>query len=76
MVRRQEEGKVRGEAMGVECLWEALGLGQGWDVTLAGPKVLLAFKFYSSVHSSQSSGNLPSSRTRKGEKFKQQIDST
>lgn len=64
---RQNEAKVWGEVMGVECLWEALALRQGWDVTLAGPNVLLVFKFYISVHSSKSSGNLPSSRRRRGE---------
>lgn len=63
-------GNVWGEAMGGEGLWEALGLRQGWDVTLAVPKVLLAFKFYFSKHSSKSSGDLPSPRIRRGEKFK------
>lgn len=64
----QNEAKVWGEVMGVECLWEALALRQGWDGTLASPNVLLVFKFYFSVHSSKSSGNLPSSRRRGGDK--------
>lgn len=42
----QNEAKVWNEVMGVECLWEALALRQGWDVTLAGLNVLLVLKFY------------------------------
>lgn len=72
----QGEGKVWGEALGVECLWESLELEQGWDMTLAGPDVLLALTFYFSVHSSQPSGNLPPPRIRRRKKFKQQIDPT
>lgn len=35
---------------------------QSWDVTLAGPDVLLAFKFDFLVHNSQPTGNHPSLR--------------
>lgn len=42
--------------------------GLGCD--LGSPKSAPAFKFYFSKHSSQSSGDLPSPRIRRGEKFK------
>ena len=61
----QDGGEVWGEAKGVEGLWEASGLRQGWDVTLAG----LAFQFYFSEHSSQSIGNLPSIKDEEGRKI-------
>lgn len=65
----QDRGEVWGEAKGVEGLWEALRLRQGWDVTLPGLKVLLALQFYFSEHSSQSNGNLPSIKDKEGRKI-------